>query len=73
MELRTGLLMLRLFSLFGMTALFLLISPSLRATVLQGLGQATFQMGKYSPYSYIGLAMVLGVAAVWSLASPKPQ
>jgi len=65
--------MLRILSIFGMAALFLLISPSLRASVLFGLGAATFQLAKYSPYSYIMLAIGLGVGAVWSLASPKPQ
>jgi hypothetical protein len=56
-----------------MASLFLLISPSLRGSVFFGLDQATIQMGKYSPYSYIALALALGAAAVWSLASPKPQ
>lgn len=65
--------MLRAISIFGMASLFLLISPSLRGSVFFGLDQATIQMGKYSPYSYIALALALGAAAVWSLASPKPQ
>jgi len=52
---------------------FLLISPSLRGSVLSGLGQATLEMSKYSPYSYIVLALALGTAAVWSLATPKAQ
>ena len=65
--------MLRVISLFGMAGGFLLISPSLRGSVLFGLGEATTQMSKYSPYSYIVLALALGAAAVWSLASPKPQ
>jgi hypothetical protein len=65
--------MLRIFSLFGMAALFLLISPSLRASVLFGLGQATFELAKYSPYSYIVLALILGAGAVRSLAPAKPQ
>jgi hypothetical protein len=56
-----------------MASLFLLISPSLRGSVLFGLDQATFTMVKYSPYSYIALALALGAVAVWSLASPKPQ
>ena len=65
--------MLRVMSIFGMAALFLTISPSLRASVLMGLGRATFEIGKYSPYSYIGLALALGTCAVMSLASPRPQ
>jgi hypothetical protein len=59
--------------MFGFGALFLLISPSLRESVLFGLGQAMLQLSKYSPYSYIGLAMVLGAGAVKSLATPRPQ
>jgi hypothetical protein len=65
--------MLRVISIFGMAGGFLLISPSLRGSVLTGLGHATFELGKYSPYSYIALALALSVAAVRSLASPKPQ
>lgn len=52
---------------------FLLISPSLRGTVLFGIGRATFELAKYSPFSYIALAVALGMAAVWSMATPKPQ
>jgi hypothetical protein len=65
--------MLRIISIFGMAGGFLMISPELRGTVLFGLGKATFEMGKYSPYSYIALAIALGATAVWSLGSPKPQ
>jgi hypothetical protein len=59
--------------MFGFGALFLLISPSLRESVLSGLGQTMLQLSKYSPYSYIGLAIVLGAGAVKSLATPRPQ
>ena len=65
--------MLRIISIFGMAALFLLISGELRATVLLGLGKATFEIAKYSPYSYIALALALGAGAVCSLATPRPQ
>ena len=65
--------MLRALSLFGMAGGFLMISPSLRGDVLSGLGQATLQIAKYSPYSYIFMAIVLGTGAIWSLATPKPQ
>ena len=53
--------------------MFLLISPSLRGSVLLELGQATFQIAKYSPYSYIAMALALGAGAVFSLATPKPR
>jgi hypothetical protein len=56
-----------------MAALFLFISPALRGSVLMGLGRATFELTKYSPYSYIALALALGTCAVMSLASPRPQ
>lgn len=59
--------------MFGMAALFLLISPSLRGSVLFGLGEATIQLAKYSPYSYIVIAVVLGAGAVKSLAPARPQ
>lgn len=65
--------MLRVISIFGMASLFLLISPSLRGSVLFGLGRATFELAKYSPYSYIALALALGTCAVMSLAPSKPQ
>jgi hypothetical protein len=56
-----------------MAALFLLISGDLRATAAFGLGQATLEIAKYSPYSYILLALALGAGAMRSLATPKPQ
>jgi len=65
--------MLRILSIFGLAGLFLLISGELRATVLLGLGKATFELAKYSPYSYIVLALALGAGAVMSLAPSKPQ
>lgn len=65
--------MLRLMAIFGMGAGFLLISPSFRESVLNALGSATLEIAKYSPYSYILMAIVLGVGAVRSLAAPRPQ
>ena len=65
--------MIRVISLFGMAGGFLVISPSLRGTVLFGLGRATFFLDKYGPYSYILLALGLGGAAIISLTSSKPQ
>jgi hypothetical protein len=65
--------MVRIFGALLMAAAFLLISPSLRETALVGLGQATLELAKYSPYSYILLALGLGCFAVKSLAMPKPQ
>ena len=56
-----------------MTGAFLFISPPLRGSTLAGLGHIVFFLDQYSPYSYILLAIALGVGAVWSLASEKPQ
>jgi hypothetical protein len=65
--------MIRAISLLGMTGGFLVISPSLRGTALVALGQVTFTIDRYSPFSYIALALGLGVAVVFSLASPKSR
>ena len=65
--------MIRVMSLLGMTSGFLLISPSLRGSALNVLGRATFALDKYSPYSYIAMALVLGAAAILSLSSAKPR
>ncbi len=66
-------MLLRFISLLGMTGGFLLISPSLRGTVLFGISRGMFELAKYSPYSYIALALAVGGGAVWSMTSPKPQ
>jgi hypothetical protein len=65
--------MIRVMSLFGMTGGFLMISPSLRGSVLSVLGRVTFTLDQYSPYSYIVGALVLGAGAVFSLSSPKSR
>jgi hypothetical protein len=68
MELRNGDLMLRACALLGMASGFLIISPSLRGTLMDGLTQAAAQLDHYSPYSYAGVALaLLGglMAAFW--------
>jgi hypothetical protein len=65
--------MIRVMSLLGMTSGFLIISPSLRGSALNVLGRATFVLDQYSPYSYIALALALGVGAILSLSSSKPR
>ena len=65
--------MIRVLSLLGMAGGFLLISVPLRISALAGLARIMFEMSKYSPYSYIVLALAVGVGAVKSLALPKPQ
>ena len=51
--------MLRAFSLLGMTGGFLIISPGLRETILTGFAQAAAGLDRYSPYSYIIVAIAL--------------
>jgi hypothetical protein len=65
--------MIRLISILGMTSGFLLISPPFRGSVLSGLASAIAVLAQYSPYSYLGLALLAGTGAVRSLASPKPR
>jgi hypothetical protein len=54
-----------------MAAGFLIISPGLRETVLKGFAEAADGLDKYSPYSYVGLALALlcCLVAVFSRAS----
>jgi len=63
--------MLRAFSLLGMTSGFLIISPGLRGTILDGIATVAAEMDKYSPYSYIAVALALlgGLMAAFSSAS----
>jgi len=59
MELRQNYLMLKAFSLLGMTSGFLVISPGLRGAVMNGFALAAAELDKYSPYSYVGVAFAL--------------
>jgi hypothetical protein len=71
MELRHDSLMLRAFSLLGMTSGFLIISPGLRETLSNAFVQVAAGLDKYSPYSYAGVALGLlaGMLAVLSKGS----
>jgi hypothetical protein len=55
-----------------MASAFLLISPSLRTTVLTALSQAIFLLSQFSPWSYIALALTLSIFVAKSLAPVKP-
>jgi hypothetical protein len=63
--------MLRTCSLLGMASGFLIISPGLRGTLLDGFAQAAAQLDRYSPYSYAGVALALfgGLVAAFSKGS----
>jgi hypothetical protein len=51
--------MLRLLGIFGFTGGFLVISPALRQTVLEWANAAALFAGQHSPYSYIGVAILI--------------
>ncbi|MGA2769792.1 MAG: hypothetical protein ABSG26_03150 [Bryobacteraceae bacterium] len=50
---------------------FLIISPELRGTVLNGIAQAAAGLAKYSPYSYavVALALLGGLMAAFRKGS----
>ena len=68
MELRHRDFMVRACSLIGLASGFLIISPGLRETLLNGIAQAAAGLDKYSPYSYAGVALALlgGLVAAFS-------
>ena len=52
--------MVRAISLFGLTALFLLVSPALRQDVLGVINKCVLAMQSYAPFSYVlGVILVL--------------
>jgi hypothetical protein len=48
--------------MFGLGAVFLLISPQLRLSVYAGLESGINGMEAYSPYSYIGAGVAVLIA-----------
>jgi len=60
--------MLRACSLVGLASGFLIISPGLRGSLLNGFAQAAAGLDKYSPYSYalVALALLGGLVAAFS-------
>ena len=66
--------MFRAISLMAMTAVFLLISPSLRNWILGGYRQAGVTMDNNSPFSYIGLALTLaGLLVLFLYKATQPR
>ena len=63
--------MLRACSLVGLASGFLIISPGLRGSLLNGFAQAAAGLDKYSPYSYAIVALVLlgGLMAAFAKGS----
>ena len=61
--------MLRAFSIFGLGALFLAISPKLRDQVQNLIGGAVSSMELYSPFSYIAGVILVLATMVYSFRS----
>jgi hypothetical protein len=66
--------MLRALGIFGLAGAFLLISPELRGTVMQGIAAAGNYLSANSPASYVCLGVVGLVTAmivVYRAAQPR--
>jgi hypothetical protein len=59
--------MLRFVSFLCFGGGFLIISPSLRESINLGLAKAALKMDLYAPWSYVGGAVVLLMALIFSL------
>lgn len=66
--------MTRVIGLLGFAGAFLVISPDLRKTVLDAANITMVFIEQYSPYSYLGVAvLVLGGATVTLRAGQNPR
>jgi hypothetical protein len=53
---------------------FLVISPALRGTVLNGIAQTAAGLEKYSPYSYAGVGLALvGILMLTFYKASEPR
>jgi hypothetical protein len=66
--------MFRLMGMFGLGGLFLLISPSLRETVMNGIEGAGKLLEANSPISYVLVGLAgLASAMMWVYKSAQPK
>jgi hypothetical protein len=66
--------LLRVLSMFGLALIFLLISPTLRLRIADGLTMCAGQMELYRPYSYVGLVVAIILGFIISLnRGTQPQ
>ena len=66
--------MLRILGCFGLGIIFLIISPALRESIVQGMDSGLHGLEFYSPWSYVGVAlcMLLGAMAfIYRAAQPR--
>jgi hypothetical protein len=59
--------MIRALSILGFGAVFLLISPAFRGNVMDGIAMTFGSLDKYSPWSYMGCAVVGLIVVTFSL------
>jgi hypothetical protein len=59
-------IMLRVFSMFGLGGIFLAISPHLRQQVFDTIGGGVSAMEHYAPYSYIASGLLVLVTMMVS-------
>jgi hypothetical protein len=66
--------MLRALGSCGLGILFLIISPALRQSVMDGLDSLGKQIQMYSPFSYVGIAIaVLAVLMLCLYRAAQPR
>jgi hypothetical protein len=66
--------MVRLLGMFGFTGGFLVISPEMRQTVWKGLHLADTFLQAHSPYSYLGVVLlVFGGVTMTLVTGQKPH
>ena len=58
--------MLRVFSMFGLGGIFLMISPKLRGSVQEGIGSVYMAMQHYAPFSYVAFVLLVLIALLTS-------
>jgi hypothetical protein len=66
--------MARALGVFGFTGGFLMISPNLRQIVLDGFGSSLNLVQNYSPFSYVGIVVVVfGLVSLTLVTGSRPR
>ena len=66
--------MARALGLFGFTGGFLIISPNLRQMLMDGAGNGMAWVQQYSPYSYVGIVLlVFGGVSLTLVSGSSPR
>ena len=66
--------MARVLGVFGFTGGFLIISPNLRQVLTDGAGSSLAFVQQYSPYSYVGIVLlVFGGVSLTLVSGSSPR